>query len=276
MYLLQDIEDENKKKHSVSNQKEDEKEIIVSELRELLNSYLNKHKNITINGFCLKNNLSPATISHLRNGITKKYVTPEIARKIVCGMNRGKSIGFVLRNTKGILGEFLRRSFPSLINLEVEGTAPENVEKALSTRNARLVMMLAYNKGGTTRKEIVETLDSFALETLERMLSENALFEDKQGRIKGSDEHIYLNNEITKELIQEVNYFSKPSETTEGQIKILWGKLSKEKRKKQNKIIFEAIEKLRELYKEEDSHGEPSFVTLTSDILKQPKIREEN
>ncbi len=261
----------NKEKRQESFSHEEKQAQIISELKELLKNYLAKNPNITANAFCLKNNLSSSTVNNLLTGVTKKYVSSEVARKIVCGVNRGETIGYILRNTEGVLGEFLRRKYASLVNVEIEGTYPENIERTLNTRNARLVMMLAHNKRGTTRKEISENLDKFALDSLEKMLSEGVLHEDEKGIITGKSPHIYLNNEITKELIQEVNYFLKPCEENDSQVKILWGRLSDKKRKKQKEILLEAIEKIRELYKEEDLDGEPTFVTITADTLSQPK-----
>ena len=217
----------------------------------------------------LKNNLNHSTIHYLLTGVTKRYVSPEIALKIVCGINRGKTIGFVLRETKGALGDFLREKYASLINTEIEGNYPADIERTLFTKNARLVMMLAHNKGGTTREEILEILDAFALETLDKMLAENVLHEDKNGRITGKSTDIYINNALTKELIRELTYFSK-EESSFGQIKVLWGKLSKKKQKIQKELTIEFIKKLRELYKDEDITGDPSFIAITADLLAQP------
>ena len=247
---------------------------VISQLRELLQDHLERNPNLSISQFCAKNNLSKTSVHYLLKGVTRSKISPENARKIVCGVNRGKTIATVLKETKGALGEFLREKYAPLMNIELEGTYPEDIERTLSTKNARLIMMLAYNKGGTTRREIEETLDKFALEELEVLLSDSILHEDEKGVIRGKSQDIFLNNKITKELIQEVNYFSKPEEPSCGVIKILWGRLSQEKLKKQQKIIIEATQKLRELYKDEDEHGEPSFVTLTADLLAQPKINE--
>lgn len=249
---------------------------VVEELRTLLKSYLKKNPNITINSFCIKNNLASSTMSNLLSEINRKYVSPEVARKIVCGVNKGKTISFVLKNTQGALGDLLRKRYASLINLEMEGTYPQNIERFLISRNARLIMMLAHNKGGTTRQEIVKTLDDFALKHLDKMLAGDVLNEDENGIITGKKDDIYLNNDITKELSQDLVYFSKASENKESQIKILWGRLSEEKRKEQKRILLEAIEKIRELYSEEDSKGEPTFITIMADILKQPPIEGEN
>ena len=247
---------------------------IILELKTLLTNYLANNPNITANSFCLKNNLSSSTVNNLLTGVTKKYVSPEVARKIVCGIHRGKTIGFVLRNTKGHLGEVLRQKYSSLIDLEIEENQPE-VDQALVNKNARLVMLLAHNKGGTTREEILETLDAFALKSVDKLISENILYEDQMGVIRGKKERIYVNNEIAKEIIQEINYFSKPSEDEDSQIKLLWGRLSKEKRQKQKAILIETIKKLRKLYEEEDLEGEPTFVTITADLLKQPNLKGE-
>ena len=258
---------------SEKNRSEEYSEVI-SQLKELLENYLERNPNISISSFCIKNNLSKTSVHYLLKGVTRNKISSENARKIVCGMNRGKTIASVLKETKGTLGEFLREKYAPLMNMELEGTYPEDIERTLSTKNARLIMMLAYNKGGTTRREIVETLDKFALEELEVLLSDGVLREDEDGFIKGKSQNIFLNNRITKELIQEVNYFSKPEESPYGAIKVLWGKLSQEKLKKQQKILMEAMQELRELYKEEDINGEPSFVTLTTDLLTQPKVNE--
>lgn len=245
-------------------------EKIIFELKVFLTNYLAKNPNITANAFCLKNNLSSSTINNLLSGLTKKSITSEVARKIMFGIHRGKPIGHILRDTRGELGNFLRAHYSSLIESEVSDNSDQILNQNLRTKNSRLVMMLAHNKGGTTRAEIAETLDGFALEVLDKMINDKVLYEDGQGRIQGFSDSIYLDNETTKELIQEVNYFAKPSDTPDSQIKILWGKLSPEKIQKQKELTLTFINSLREIYKEEDVNGEPSFITLTADILKQP------
>lgn len=46
----------------------------------------------------------------------------------------------------------------------------------------------AHNKGGTTRKEMKNTLDRFTLEDLDHMLSNSTFIEAKNGVIKGKIE----------------------------------------------------------------------------------------
>ncbi len=247
------------------------KEKIILELKVFLKHYLEKNPNITANAFCSKNGLSSSTVNNLLSGVTKKSITSEVARKIMCGINRGKPVGYILRDTRGELGNFLRERYASLINSDIEASANKSMNRSLKTKNARLVMMLAHNKGGTTREEIAKTLDGFALKTLDKMIEDKVLCEDVHGKIKGLSENVYLDNETTKELIQEVNYFAKPSETPDSQIKLFWGKLSPEKLQKQKELSLAFIKSMREIYKDEDENGEPSFLTLTADIFKQPK-----
>lgn len=100
--------------------------------------------------------------------------------------------------------------------------------------------------------------------------------EDESGVIKGQKESVYFCNDVTKEVVRDLSYFSKASENENSQIKVLWGRLSEEKRKEQKRIILEAIEKIRKLYNEEDPKGEPTFITIMADILKQPKVEGES
>ena len=75
--------------------------IIIIELKELLQNYLKENSNITENAFFLKNRLSSSTINNLLNGVTKKLISSETVGKIVCVINRGKTIGYTFRNAKG-------------------------------------------------------------------------------------------------------------------------------------------------------------------------------
>ncbi len=246
---------------------------VVSELKTSLESYIENKSNVSVNGFCTQNNLSPSTVWNLLKGITEKSISAEIARKIVFGMNRGKRVGDILKSLRGNLGKFLRERYSSMILSDMESTPVESI--SFDTKNARIIAVLAHNEGGTTRKEIEETLDKFALSDLKRMLKEGFLVEDENGIITGKKENLAIDNETTKKLIKDVTYFSKFPETSDSQIKFLCHKLTPEQVKRQKVIIDEAIVKLRKLHKESHPSSKKkvhSYVTLMADTLKQPDI----
>ncbi len=256
----------------------DKKDIIysemISELKEVLQSYLDKNPNISANGFCARNSLSSTTIHYLLTGVTKKKISAEVVRKIVFGVYRGNTIKDILQNTKGQLGKFLRKSFEGLETVNFEAIISPIKESYLQTREGRIITVLAYNKGGTTKSEIANTLDSFALEVLDKMLKDKILVKDETGRITGQHQNQYIDNTITKKMISDLAYYLKPTEVDKGlnQFKTLCGKLSSEKRRRQKEIMKNAIDELTKLYSEEDENGEHSFFILGSDTLTQPEI----
>lgn len=261
-----------KSKHAFSVAFGEENECkVISELKIILSNYLEKHTNISLNSFCMNNDLNRTTLRNLLLGETKKYITPEVARKIVCGVNKNQSISAVLNNTRGELGDFLRERFAGIVELDTDFSHGLNLDK-LRDKNRRLIFMMAHNKGGTSREEIAKVLDNFALSSLDKLLKESVLFEDDLGKITGPTEYVYLDNEMTKELIQEVNYFIKPSETPHSMLRIIWGRISQEKIAQQKAIMLEADKKIQALYKDEDINGEISFFTMTADSLSQPNI----
>ncbi len=252
---------------------------VVCELRELLGNYLGKNPNVSANGFCAKNNLSSTTINNLLKGITQKKISAENARKIVCGMNMGKSIGAILKSTSGHLGEFLRERYSSLINSnEIESVPLQKID-ALNTTNKRIIFILASNELGTNRSEVERTLGKFALRDLDKMIEMKFLIKDEREIIRANKENskVYVNNDITKEMIKDSTHFSKFPEKASSQIKFLWNNLTPEQLTRQKEIIDEAVIKLRSLYNEEHSstNKKPAFVSLMADTFTQSEDVEE-
>ena len=247
---------------------------IISELRDMLLNYLKENTHITANGFCSKNSLSSTTVNNLLNGKTQKKISTENIRKIVFGIHRGKPIEVILREAKGHVGELLRKSFEGLHNVKIEAGSNPVKESYLHTREGRIISVLAHNKGGTTKREIANTLDGFALETLDKMLKDKVLKQDENGRITGISASQYLDSDITKEMIRDMAYYLKPSESHKGlnKFKILSSKLSLTQRQRQKEIIDRAVRELTELYSNEDESGEHSFLVLGTDTLTQPDI----
>ena len=244
-----------------------------SEVINLLDDYLAKHSNITVNGFAEKNGISPSSLYYLRKSDKRSKIKADLVLKVACGVSGSKNPASVINEASGEIGTLLKSAYQSLMmpnNLETE---PE-LEKYLSNKNAMIIALLAHNKSGTTRKEIKNLLDGFAIHELEKMLSVGVLKEEN-GKITGHVESLYLDAEQTKSAISYLADFAKTSEIEKGKndIKVFWGSLTSEGISKRKEATQKFIAELRTIYNTyETQDGIPDFTTILADTITAPEL----
>ena len=250
---------------------------VVSELKLQLEKYMQDNPYLSANSFCERNGLSSTTISYLLNGNTKKRMVAENIRKIVFGLNKGKSIKDVLMKTDGEAGKFLRKYYSGLLSINVEASPLDFERFHHQTKYGRIISLLAHNEGNTTRKEIVEALDSYAIETLDEMIKNKILIEKENGKIESVKYGMYLDLQATKSMIEDVAYYYKPTEKEKGlnYIRFYSGRLTAEKRRELNLLNENYDRSVRKVFQNQSKSGEHTFFSLMTDSLSKPKCEEE-
>ncbi|AYF43712.1 hypothetical protein BALOs_0702 [Halobacteriovorax sp. BALOs_7] len=250
-------------------------EVLGSEILNLLDDYLAKHSNITINGFAEKNGISPSSLYYLKKSDRRSKIKADLVLKVACGVSGSKNPASVIQEAKGEVGALLKSAYQSLLMPNKLSTEPE-LDKYLTNKNAMIIALLAHNKSGTTRREIKELLDGFAIQELEKMLSAEVLKEEN-GKITGHVESLYLDAEQTKSAVAYLSHFAKTSEIEKGQndIKVFWGSLTPEGIKKRKEVTQKYIAELREIYNtHETEDGIPDFTTILADTITAPELGE--
>ena len=194
---------------------------------------------------------------------------------MACGVSGSKNPASVIQEARGEVGALLKSAYQSLLMPNKLSTEPE-LDKYLTNKNAMIIALLAHNKSGTTRSEIKELLDGFAIQELEKMLSAEVLKEEN-GKITGHVESLYLDAEQTKSAVAYLSHFAKTSEIEKGQndIKVFWGSLTPEGIKKRKQVTQKYIAELREIYNtHETEDGIPDFTTILADTITAPDLGE--
>jgi hypothetical protein len=248
-------------------------EVLGSELVNLLKGHLAKNSSLTINGFAERNGISANSLYYLYNSGVRKRVKADLVLKIACGVSRDKNPANVVKNASGEMGLLLKRAYQSLLIPNKLAREPE-LESYLTNKNAMIIALLAHNQSGTSRSEIKNLLDGFAMPELEKMLTAGVLKEDN-GLIFGNVDSLYLDVEQTKSAIKHLMDYAKVDEVDKGQneIKLFWGSLTPEGIKKRKEVTQKYIAELREVYNNfESKDGIADFTTITSDTITSPEL----
>jgi hypothetical protein len=185
------------------------------QLKEMVESYLDKNPYLTMNAFAKKSGVGATTLRRVVGLVTKSEPAPHTILNIVSYIHKEKKLSRLLTVVDGPIGETLNRCFASFTE-EDKYTFSNDLNHYLKDKDNYLIYKLSANRRGTTRIEIVELLGQLGNEKLNALI-DLELLEEIEGEVHAKEKNFSLDIGIAKKHLPEVVKFYKPEELDRGQ-----------------------------------------------------------
>jgi hypothetical protein len=236
---------------------------VVDSLRELVNSYLTKHPNISIQALALKANVPVTSLRRLVNEESKSEIAPHTVLNLCSYIVKEKKIQALLTKVQPAISEFLTRHFGQFIFSHEERVYSVDLNTELRDRLAYFIYKLAANHQGTSLIEVTELFGVTGKKKADEMKSKGLLVE-KADRLHAKEKNFSLDLKIAADHMPELVKFYKPEAVSQGKnlFYSLSEALTEEAIKEIKDVQREAVKKIHSIMSDEKNAGQIPYFTL--------------
>ncbi|NQY99419.1 MAG: hypothetical protein HRT45_01970 [Bdellovibrionales bacterium] len=247
-------------------------EALPDHLRQVIQSYIDESKYLSVSGFSKKCGVSEPTIRRILTGKIKTL--PQVSTVLdilsyVSGETSGKKL---VEMYPGPIAEYLKDRIPQL-----ESVAPvynPALNKELENQVKYIIFKLASNDSGVKAEKLLQLYGKMGEKYLEELVGKGFLTEED-----GVYRSVFEN--FSADLNQFVNHFKATADFLKVRVNTLQTKenlkpvlanysceVSKDQYKRIEKVQAQALKKIREIMTEEGHEGElPVFLLTAFDTL---------
>lgn len=254
---------------------------VLTHLQAILNDFLERHPNMTVNGLSKRCAVSEPTLRRIRNGQVKTLPSVTTMVDILSYISKEKSIVGIVEKYPGPVGEFLKEKIPQTNNSKTPEYS-EVLNRTLKDPVKYLIYKLAANDVGIDLEKVVELFGRYGESHLEELMQQN-LVELRDDRYFAKIENFVLSHDLFVSHFKTVADFIKPQKliTASRAHSPLFANYSGSINKKAYSAILNiqraALKKIINILVDEKSSGEiPTFVLSAIDTLDSKSADEFN
>jgi hypothetical protein len=239
------------------------------QLKNIVESYFEKHPNVSINGLAMRSGVGASTLRRLLSSSIKGDPAPHTVLNILSTVTKEKKLSKLVKMIDGPVGEMLQETFSHFIESETPHTYDNDLNEILRDQMSYFIYKLAANRKGTTKLFVSEMYGKVGLERLSNML-ELGVLTNSDDEIHATQKDFSLDVEIAAGHVPELVKFYKPSQISRGQnlFYTMSETLSEEGIQKVKTVQKEAIKKIYDIMRSPFYEGNIPFFTLDmSDTL---------
>ncbi len=239
------------------------------QLKDIVESYFEKHPNVSINGLAMRSGVGASTLRRLLSSSIKGDPAPHTVLNILSTVTKEKKLSKLVKMIDGPVGEMLQDTFSHFIESETPHTYDNDLNEVLRDQMSYFIYKLAANRKGTTKLFVSEMYGKVGLERLTNMLTLGILT-SKEDEIHATQKDFSLDVEIAAGHLPELVKFYKPSQISRGQnlFYTMSETLNEEGIQKIKTVQKDAIKKIYDIMRSPFYEGTIPFFTLDmSDTL---------
>jgi hypothetical protein len=247
-----------------------------SQLRNLIENYLEKHTGLTLNALAVRCGVPATTMRRLMqaDSTQKSELAPHSVLSLVSYLLKEKKISLLLKKIEGPVAELLNRCFDQFIFDEESSTHTLNSDLNLifKDKTCYLIYKLAANQCGTSMDEIKNVFGLLGLQKLSELIEKNWIIADQNNSdiLHAREKNFSVDLEVAHGLTHSLVDFYKPRDVAAGFN--LFYSLSEGMNEKGIQQIKEiekaAVKKIHDLMNDTNLQGEiPYFAVVLSDVL---------
>lgn len=180
---------------------------IVAQLREAIQSYLDEHRRVSLNGLSKRCQTSEPTLRRIMSGKVKTTPTLNTVLDILSTLSKESSIPKLVDMYPGPIAESLKENFGLLIKPEYKYESSEALNKELVDEQKYLIFKLAANNSGVKRITVRELFGLVGEEKADELISKDLLTEsivNQERVLKTKVEGFALSHELFIKNFQAV------------------------------------------------------------------------
>ncbi len=236
---------------------------LTGQLKGMLDTYLDRHPNVSINALAMKSGIGATTLRRLKNDDIKGDPAPHTVLSLVSALTNEKRLSVIVETYDGPLGEVLKSSFGPFVEKSLNHSFKADLNSFLRDSTSYFVFKLCANRNGTTWDEIESNYGKIGLEKL-NLLEKNHLIQQKEKRYYAKDKDFSLDPAVTlSHLPQLVSHF-KLEEAAQGNnlFYTMSESLNEEGLQKIKSIQKEAVKKIIDIMKSPFYEGDIPYFSL--------------
>lgn len=236
---------------------------LITVLQNMVESYLGKNPQLTINALAQRSNVPVTTLRRLMSGQQKNEIAPHSVLNIVSYIYREKNLSLLLSKVDASVGEFLKKHFGAFIFASENRVYSPDLNQELSDQTKYLIYKLAANHDGTDFMTLVENFGSHGKKKAEEMMGKGLLVE-RNGRIHALEKNFSLDLTVAASHLPALVGFYKPESIAEGKNTFfnLSESLSMDAIQEIKKLQRKCVQDIHAIMSDENSFGDIPYFTI--------------
>jgi hypothetical protein len=153
---------------------------VVEELKLIIQSYLDEHQRVSLNGFSKKCQVSEPTLRRIMSGKIKTTPTLTTIVDILSTISKENRLPELIALYPGVIGNTLKQSF-ALLNEETPYEFSTELNEILRDEQSYLIFKLAANTNGVKRNGIKELFGIIGEQKLDDLIARDLVYEKLVG-----------------------------------------------------------------------------------------------
>lgn len=243
---------------------------LCEQLKVIVESYLVKHPNISINGLAMRSGVGASTLRRLLNDSIKGDPAPHTVLNILSTVSKEKKLSKLITMAEGPVANMLQEAFSHFVESDVPHVYDNDLNEILKDQMSYFIYKLAANRKGTDKIFISEMFGKAGLERLNKMVALEVLKINDEGDVHAEKKDFSLDVEIAAGHLPELVKYYKPEAIGRGQnlFYTMSESINEEGIQKIKAIQKEAVKKIYDVMRSPFYEGSIPFFTLDmSDTL---------
>jgi hypothetical protein len=188
---------------------------LTGQLKGMLDSYLDKYPNVSLNALALKSGVGATTLRRLKSESIKGDPAPHTVLALVSALSNEKRLSVLVEKYEGPLGDLLKTSFGPYVETKIDHSFKADLNSYLRDSTSYFVYKLCANRAGTNRDTIELNYGKVGLDRLSTLLK-NGLVEEDQGRFFAKEKNFSLDVSIALDHLPQLASHFKLEEVSAG------------------------------------------------------------
>jgi hypothetical protein len=244
-------------------QLEVDRDDLISQLSQLINSYLERYPQVSLNALASRSGVPVSTLRRISLGQQKSDIAPHTVLNLTSYLLKEKNLVELLHKLDPVIGEFLEKHFGNFIFASENRVYDVDLNSYLKDQQRYFIYKLAANHNGTTRFEIIELFGRIG-ETKVAEMMELGLIVEAEGRLHARDKDFSLDLRVAASHLPELTRFYKPEALGQG-LNLFYSmseSLTKEAIVEIKNIQREAANRIAAIMDEEKNKGDIPYFTV--------------
>lgn len=188
---------------------------LISQLHQLINSYLEKFPQVSLNALATRSNIPVSTLRRISLGQQKSDIAPHTVLNLTSYLLKEKNLSDLLKKVDPVVAEYLERHFGQFIFASDKRVYNVDLNTYLQDQHRYFIYKLAANHNGTTLMEVMELFGRQGETKVVEMIG-LGLLKEEEGRLHAKDKDFSLDLKVASSHLPELVRFYKPEELVKG------------------------------------------------------------
>lgn len=245
-------------------QMEIEKDDLISQLHQLINNYLEKYPQVSLNALASRSNIPVSTLRRISLGQQKSDIAPHTVLNLTSFLLKEKNLVTLLNKVDPVIKEYLEKHFGQFIFASEQRVYDVDLNTYLQDQHRYFIYKLAANHNGSTLMEVMELFGRQGEAKVSEMINLGLLIEDAAGRIHAKNKDFSLDLKVASSHLPELVRFYKPETLGQG-LNLFYSmseSMSKEAIIEIKNIQREAANKIAAIMDDKNNKGDIPYFTV--------------